>query len=62
MKVRSILFIDDFFILIFFKTFFIQSSRIGPEPTTDKFIAVLHGEHDNVIPGKFKSLIDLIIY
>jgi len=25
--------------------------RIGPEPTTDKFIAVLHGEHDNVIPG-----------
>lgn len=25
--------------------------RVGPEPTTDRFIAVLHGEHDNVIPG-----------
>lgn len=25
--------------------------RIGPEPTTDSFIAVMHGEHDQVIPG-----------
>jgi len=25
--------------------------RIGPEPTTDKFVAVVHGEHDQVIPG-----------
>ena len=25
--------------------------RIGPEPTTDQFIVVLHGEHDTVIPG-----------
>jgi len=25
--------------------------RIGPEPTTDKFVAVCHGKHDQVIPG-----------
>lgn len=25
--------------------------RIGPEPTTDSFIAVMHGENEQVIPG-----------
>lgn len=25
--------------------------RIGPEPTTDRFIAVMYGEQENVIPG-----------
>ena len=25
--------------------------RIGPEPTTDKFIVVMHGDKDGVIPG-----------
>uniref|UniRef100_A0A7R9UDB7 Dynamin-type G domain-containing protein n=1 Tax=Pinguiococcus pyrenoidosus TaxID=172671 RepID=A0A7R9UDB7_9STRA len=25
--------------------------RIGPEPTTDKFVAVLHGEEDRIVPG-----------
>jgi EH domain-containing protein 1 len=25
--------------------------RIGPEPTTDSFIAVMHNEHESVIPG-----------
>jgi len=25
--------------------------RIGPEPTTDKFVAIAHGESDQVIPG-----------
>lgn len=25
--------------------------RIGPEPTTDKFVAVVHGVNDQVIPG-----------
>jgi EH domain-containing protein 1 len=25
--------------------------RIGPEPTTDSFIAVMHGDHENVVPG-----------
>ncbi|XP_037084578.1 EH domain-containing protein 3-like [Pollicipes pollicipes] len=25
--------------------------RIGPEPTTDGFIAVMHGDHDGIIPG-----------
>ncbi|CAK0806666.1 unnamed protein product, partial [Prorocentrum cordatum] len=25
--------------------------RIGPEPTTDKFVAVVHGDNDQVIPG-----------
>uniref|UniRef100_A0A915KY32 Dynamin-type G domain-containing protein n=1 Tax=Romanomermis culicivorax TaxID=13658 RepID=A0A915KY32_ROMCU len=25
--------------------------RIGPEPTTDRFIAVMHGEQETVIPG-----------
>ena len=25
--------------------------RIGPEPTTDQFIAVMHGDQDSVIPG-----------
>lgn len=26
--------------------------RIGPEPTTDRFIVVMNGETDTVIPGK----------
>ena len=25
--------------------------RIGPEPTTDRFIAIMHGEHEASIPG-----------
>lgn len=25
--------------------------RIGPEPTTDKFIAIMHGETQSIIPG-----------
>lgn len=25
--------------------------RIGPEPTTDSFIAVMHADHENVVPG-----------
>ena len=25
--------------------------RIGPEPTTDRFIAVMHSDSDGVIPG-----------
>ncbi|XP_065563033.1 EH domain-containing protein 1-like isoform X2 [Artemia franciscana] len=25
--------------------------RIGPEPTTDRFIVVMHGENENIIPG-----------
>jgi len=25
--------------------------RIGPEPTTDKFVTVMHGKSDKVIPG-----------
>ena len=25
--------------------------RIGPEPTTDRFIVVMHGEQEGVIPG-----------
>ena len=25
--------------------------RVGPEPTTDRFVAVIHGEEDRVIPG-----------
>ncbi|XP_038641983.1 EH domain-containing protein 2-like [Scyliorhinus canicula] len=41
------------------KTTFIQylleedfpGSRVGPEPTTDSFIAVMHGEVESVIPG-----------
>uniref|UniRef100_A0A0G4HGH0 EH domain-containing protein n=1 Tax=Chromera velia CCMP2878 TaxID=1169474 RepID=A0A0G4HGH0_9ALVE len=41
------------------KTTFIQhllereypGSRIGPEPTTDRFCAVMHGEKEQVIPG-----------
>ncbi|XP_048474099.1 EH domain-containing protein 2-like [Rhincodon typus] len=41
------------------KTTFIQylleedfpGSRVGPEPTTDSFIAVMHGETESVIPG-----------
>ena len=41
------------------KTSFIQyllerdfpGQRIGPEPTTDRFVAVMHGEDERVIPG-----------
>lgn len=25
--------------------------RIGPEPTTDRFIAIMHGDQDGIIPG-----------
>ena len=25
--------------------------RVGPEPTTDRFVAVIYGEEDRVIPG-----------
>lgn len=25
--------------------------RIGPEPTTDRFVAVMHGKDDQVVPG-----------
>ena len=25
--------------------------HIGPEPTTDKFIAVMHGDQDGIVPG-----------
>ncbi len=25
--------------------------RIGPEPTTDGFIAVMYGENEGVVPG-----------
>lgn len=26
--------------------------RIGPEPTTDKFIVIMNGEDDSMIPGR----------
>lgn len=29
----------------------IPGARIGPEPTTDSFIAVMHGETEGVVPG-----------
>ncbi|GAB5370589.1 hypothetical protein AAMO2058_001506200 [Amorphochlora amoebiformis] len=25
--------------------------RVGPEPTTDRFVAVLHGQNDRILPG-----------
>jgi len=31
-------------------------SRIGPEPTTDGFIAVMHGKEDQIIPGNALSV------
>lgn len=31
-------------------------SRIGPEPTTDKFMVVLYGRDDRIIPGNSLSL------
>jgi len=31
-------------------------SRIGPEPTTDKFVAVMYGEDEKVIPGNALSV------
>lgn len=41
------------------KTSFIQylleqevpGSRVGPEPTTDCFVAVMHGETEGIVPG-----------
>lgn len=29
----------------------IPGSRVGPEPTTDCFTAIMHGEVESVIPG-----------
>ena len=31
--------------------------RIGPEPTTDKFVAIMHGEQDQVSRGKGINII-----
>uniref|UniRef100_H9GTU3 Uncharacterized protein n=1 Tax=Anolis carolinensis TaxID=28377 RepID=H9GTU3_ANOCA len=31
----------------------IPGSRIGPEPTTDSFIAVMHGETEGIIPANY---------
>jgi len=31
-------------------------SRIGPEPTTDRFVAVMHGNDDQIIPGNALSV------
>jgi GTPase SAR1 family protein len=25
--------------------------RIGPEPTTDRFMAIMYGENDKIVPG-----------
>jgi GTPase SAR1 family protein len=33
-------------------------SRIGPEPTTDRFVAVMEGEEERVIPGNALSVDD----
>ena len=33
--------------------------RIGPEPTTDRFVAVMHGTKDQIIPGNAVSIIYL---
>eukprot|EP00949_MAST-11_sp_MAST-11-sp1_P003616 g3616.t1 len=30
--------------------------RIGPEPTTDRFCAVMHGSHDKVTPGNASAM------
>jgi hypothetical protein len=30
-------------------------SRIGPEPTTDRFVAVMEGDEERVIPGNALS-------
>lgn len=30
--------------------------RIGPEPTTDRFVAVMHGDEDQIIPGNALSV------
>lgn len=46
------------------KTSFIQSllgrdfpgMRIGPEPTTDRFVAVMHDNVDRVVPGHALSM------
>ena len=29
----------------------IRMQRIGPEPTTDRFVAVMHGPEERIIPG-----------
>eukprot|EP01125_Pyxidicula_operculata_P008127 TRINITY_DN2752_c0_g1_i1.p1 TRINITY_DN2752_c0_g1~~TRINITY_DN2752_c0_g1_i1.p1 ORF type:complete len:634 (-),score=192.24 TRINITY_DN2752_c0_g1_i1:1662-3563(-) len=31
-------------------------SRVGPEPTTDRFVAVMHGDEDRIIPGNALSV------
>jgi len=46
------------------KTSFIQfllkrkfpGMRVGPEPTTDRFVAVMHGNEDQIIPGNALSV------
>ena len=35
--------------------------RIGPEPTTDRFIAVMHADQDGVIPGNALVGEDLLL-
>lgn len=47
-----------FFCILYYKKSAVHSNtccnigiRIGPEPTTDRFIAVMHGDTEGVIPG-----------
>ena len=28
-----------------------SGANVGPEPTTDRFMAVMHGQEDRVLPG-----------
>jgi len=35
--------------------------RIGPEPTTDRFIVVMNGENDTTIPGKLTRKLNKIV-
>lgn len=37
-----------------------QGMRIGPEPTTDKFISIMYGDKDRVIPGNAASISDAL--
>ena len=55
-----VLFMTDFLSFFYLgKTTFIKyllerdfpGIHIGPEPTTDRFIAIMHGDQDGIVPG-----------
>lgn len=36
--------------------------RIGPEPTTDRFMSIMYGEQDKIVPGNALTVIHKFVF